>query len=301
MSWTERDIPSLDGKVALITGANSGLGLAAAKLFAAAGARVVMACRNAAKAEAAAAEVGAVARSGVDIVSLDLGSLASVEKCAAEFLDNESQLHYLVNNAGLMAVDHARTEDGFEMQLGVNHLGHFALTAQLWPRLAATPGARVVSVSSFGHRLGGRIKVDDLFFDKRGYNRWVPYFHSKLANLLFTAELHRRVTEAGSPVRALAAHPGGTHTDLGSEGKGITNFVTRLGMPLMQSARMGALPTLRAAVDPSAHGGEFYGPNLMFRGNPRKEKPSRHARNAADARALWERSEALTGIVFTPA
>jgi NAD(P)-dependent dehydrogenase (short-subunit alcohol dehydrogenase family) len=297
MPWGEGDIPSLDGKVALITGANSGIGLAAAAILAKHGARVVMACRNAAKAEAAAQEVRSTATGPVEVIPLDLSSLASIDDCASAFVRNEPKLDYLLNNAGLMAIDHATTADGFEMQLGVNHLGHFALTAKLWPLLVATPGARVVNQSSFGHRLGGRIRVDDLFFEQRGYNRWTPYFHSKLANILFTNELHRR---GGTKVAALAAHPGGTHTDLGSEGRGWTNVATRLGMPLMQSTRMGALPMVRAAVAPSARSGEFYGPNLLFRGAPRRETPSRHARNESDARALWERSEALTGIEFEP-
>lgn len=300
MPWTESDIPALDGKVALITGANSGIGLAAAKILAARGARVVMACRNAAKAEAAAAEVRLGATAAVDVVALDLERLESIDACASAFVSGETKLDFLVNNAGLMATDYALTDDGFEMQLGVNHLGHFALTAKLWPLLTATPDARVVSVSSVGHRLGGRMQMNDLFFESRGYNRWVPYFHSKLANLLFTLELHRRATSAGSPVAALAAHPGGTHTNLGSEGKGLTNIVTRLGMQLMQPARMGALPVVRAAVDPGATSGEFYGPRFVIRGHPRKETPSRNARNADAARELWERSEALTGTTFNP-
>lgn len=297
MAWGEGDIPSLDGKVALITGANSGLGLAAATILAANGARVVMACRNAAKAEAAALQVKETATGPVEIVPLDLGSLASIDECAAAFSRNEPKLDLLLNNAGLMAVDESRTADGFETQIGVNHLGHFALTAKLWPLLVSTPGARVVNHASIGHRLGGRIKPDDLFFEKRRYNRWTPYFHSKLANLLFTFELHRR---AGGRVAALAAHPGGTHTDLGAEGHGITNAFTTAGMKFMQSTRIGALPFVRAAVDPSAQSGEFYGPNLLFRGPPRKETPSRAARNVEDARRLWERSEELTGITFTP-
>lgn len=297
MSWGEGDIPSLDGNVALVTGANSGIGLAAATILAKHGARVVMACRNAAKAEAAAQQVRATATGPVEIVPLDLSSLASVDECASAFLRNEVKLDLLLNNAGLMWIDEAKTADGFEMQLGVNHLGHFALTAKLWRLLASTPGARIVNQSSFGHRFGGRIHTDDLMFEKRGYNRLVPYFHSKLANLLFTSELHRR---GGTKVASLAAHPGATHTDLGSEGRGLTNLVTRLGMPLMQSTHLGALPCVRAGVDPSAKSGEFYGPRLMFRGLPRKETPSRAARNEADARALWEHSEALTGIGFAP-
>ncbi len=296
MAWTEKDIPPLDGKTAVITGANSGIGLAAAKVMAEHGARVIMACRNAAKAEAAADEVRRTATGPVEVISLDLASLASVDKCAAELRANEQSLDVLMNNAGLMAIDQAKTDDGFEMQFGVNHLGHFALTAKLFPLLAATPGARIVNQSSFGHR-PGRLRIDDLMFERR-YDRWRPYFQSKLANLLFSAELHRRLVAAGSPVKVLTAHPGGTSTDLGHEGKGITNWVMRVGMPLMQSARMGSLPFVRAAVDPNARGGEFYGPRLMFRGYPVLEKPSKRARNADDARALWEKSEELTGVTF---
>lgn len=298
MPWTEKNIPALAGRDVLVTGANSGLGLAAAKMFAAHGARVLMACRNAAKAEAAAVKVRATATGPVEIVSLDLGSLASIDACATGVLKREAKLDLLINNAGLMAIDEAKTEDGFEMQLGVNHLGHFALTAKLMPLLNATPGARVVSMSSFGHRLGGRIRTDDLFFEQRGYNRWTPYFHSKLANLLFTFELARRLDAAGSNVRALAAHPGGTRTDLGSEGHGATNLATKIGMYLAQPASIGALPLLRAAVDPRSDNGEFYGPVLMVFGFPRREKPSRHARNETDQRVLWEKSEELTGITF---
>ncbi|HVT78283.1 MAG TPA: oxidoreductase [Acidimicrobiales bacterium] len=291
MAWTEKNVPALDGKTAVITGANSGLGLAAATLLAAHGARVIMACRNAAKAASAAEHVRKTATGPVEVISLDLASLASVESCASSLLRDEQSLDLLLNNAGLMAIDEARTEDGFEMQFGVNHLGHFALTAKLFPLLAATPGYRIVNHSSFGHR-PGRMHFDDLMFERRRYARWPAYFQSKLANLLFSLELHRR------GATALTAHPGGTYTDLGSEGHGVTNFVTRFGMPFMQSTRVGALPLVRAAVDPSARSGEFYGPKLMFRGTPRRETPSRHARNAQDARLLWEKSEELTGVTF---
>jgi NAD(P)-dependent dehydrogenase (short-subunit alcohol dehydrogenase family) len=290
--WTEKNIPELDGKTAVITGANSGLGLAAATVLAKHGARVIMACRNAAKAESAAEQVRATATGPVEVVSLDLGSLASVEACAAELRANEQSLDLLLNNAGLMAIDEARTEDGFEMQMGVNHLGHFALTAKLWPLLSATPGARVVNHSSFGHR-AGVLRTDDLFFERRRYDRWRPYFQSKLANLLFTLELNRR------GAKALTAHPGSTRTDLGHEGHGIVNFAMRPFQLLSLPPSIGCLPLVRAAVDPNAQSGEFYGPSLMIVGYPRKETPSRKARNAADARALWEKSEELTGVTFT--
>jgi NAD(P)-dependent dehydrogenase (short-subunit alcohol dehydrogenase family) len=291
--WTEKNIPELDGKTAVITGANSGLGLAAATILAAHGARVIMACRNAAKAESAAEKVRATATGPVEIMSLDLASLSSIDACAQQLMREEQSLDLLLNNAGLMAIDEARTEDGFEMQLGVNHLGHFALTAKLYPLLSSTPGYRIVNHASMGHRAAGRFRVDDLFFEKRGYKRWPPYFQSKLANLFFTLELHRR------GATALAGHPGGSRTDLGFEGHGASNRFVQFGQFALQPASMGTLPFVRAAVDPSAKSGEFYGPALMIWGPPRKEKPSRRARNAADARALWEKSEELTGVTFT--
>lgn len=295
--WDERDVPSLSGKVALVTGANAGLGLAATKVLARHGAKVLLACRNVHKAEAAAIDVRDDATAAVEIVPLDLASLPSVAAAAKVVCQNEPRLDLLLNNAGLMATDQLVTEDGFEMQLGVNHLGHFALTAGLAPLVLATPGSRIVNMSSMGHRLG-RLHLDDLFFEKRGYDRWRPYFQSKLANLLFTAELHRRLSEAGgkADTLALAAHPGGSHTDLGHEGGGVTNKLFKVLMPLTQPAWLGALPILRAATDPAARSGQFYGPHLIVRGYPVVERPSRQARDAVSARRLWERSEQLTGL-----
>lgn len=291
--WDASSIPSLDGKVALVTGANSGIGLETAVLLGRAGARVLMACRNLSKAEQAARGVP-----GSQVVQLDLGSLSSVAAAAEQVEAATDRLDVLVNNAGLMAVDRGRTEDGFETHFGVNHLGHFALTARLAPLLLTTAGSRVVNVSSVGHRLGS-VDFDDLMFDKRRYDRWRPYFQSKLANLLFTFELDRRLRRAGAPVSALAAHPGGTRTDLGFEGRGATNVVMRSVAPaFLQPASLGALPSVRAATDPSARGGDFYGPQFLFFGYPVKEKPSRRARDESDARRLWEVSEELTGARF---
>lgn len=293
-------MPPLDGKVALVTGANAGLGLAIATALARRGARVLLACRNQAKAAAAAEQIRAEA-GGRDVdlglVPLDLASLASVAGAAEQVRRDEARLDLLINNAGLMAVDEARTEDGFELQLGVNHLGHFALTARLAPLVLATPGSRVVTMSSFGHR-PGRLRLDDLMFERRRYSRWPAYFQSKLANLLFTFELQRRLAEAGASTQALAAHPGGTHTDLGTEGSGITNKLNAPVMKLMQPTWLGALPLLRAATDPAATGGQFYGPRWMVRGYPRVETPSRRARRAVDAKGLWDRSEELTGVAL---
>jgi NAD(P)-dependent dehydrogenase (short-subunit alcohol dehydrogenase family) len=294
--WTDDDIPSLDGRVAVVTGSNAGLGQAAASMLARRGATVVLACRNRTKAEAAAAELRAAgATRDIELVDLDLADLASVRRAADEVADRHSRLDLLVNNAGLMAVDEGRTVDGFEIQIGVNHLGHFALTAHLAPVLRATPGSRIVNVSSMGHR-AGKLVLDDLMFERRRYARWPAYFQSKLANLLFTAELHRRLTESGAETAALAAHPGASHTDLGTEGSGLLNRAVKIAGPLGQSAHAGALPIVRAATDPAARGGQYYGPNLLVRGHPVLETPSRRARNAADARALWAESEALTGV-----
>jgi NAD(P)-dependent dehydrogenase (short-subunit alcohol dehydrogenase family) len=295
-SWKDVD---LSGKVAVVTGSNDGLGLEVAKQIAERGARVVMACRNQDKAAAAAEQVRAKASAPVDVVKLDLASLASVADCAKGILDTEDRLDLLLNNAGLMAIDKGTTEDGFEMQFGVNHLGHFAFTAHLSPRLLSTPGARVVNMSSYGHR-PGRLHLDDLMFERRGYDRWRPYFQSKLANLLFTAEHQRRLTEAGQSMLALASHPGTSRTDLGVEGTGVLNKLLKPGQAVAgQPASLGAQPMVRAATDPSAKGGQFYGPMFLTRGAPKLEKPSKQARNAADAKALWTKSEELTGVEFS--
>jgi len=291
--WSTADIPDQSGRIALVTGANSGLGLEIATELARAGATVVLACRNTTKAEAAAATIRATgARGAVEILQLDLADLSSVRDAAASVVAGGRPLHLLVNNAGLMAIDQTKTVDGFEMQLGVNHLGHFALTADLLPLLDSTPGARIVSMASMGHR-AGKMDFDDLMHDRK-YDRWRPYFQSKLANLLFTAELHRRLTVAGSTTLALAAHPGASHTDLGHEGTGLSNRMMRIGGGVMQSAARGAEPALRAATDPAAKSGEFYGPRWIVRGHAVIETPSRRARRAADAARLWTESEQLT-------
>lgn len=294
-TWPSGYTPDVTGKVVVVTGANSGLGLEIARVLATNGARVLMACRNQEKAERAAETCRASEPKGeLDVRSLDLASLESVRALAADVRRTETRLDLLVNNAGLMATDESRTADGFEMQLGVNHLGHFALTAELMPLLLGTPNSRVVTMSSMGHRMG-RMRFDDLMFERNRYYRWPAYFQSKLANLMFTAELQRRLAAAGAPTVALAAHPGATSTDLGVEGTGITN---RLMAPLFPIAGQpvggGALPMLRAATDPAARGGEYYGPRWLMSGRPVPETPSRRARRPADAARLWAMSEELT-------
>jgi NAD(P)-dependent dehydrogenase (short-subunit alcohol dehydrogenase family) len=229
-SWSLAVIPDQQGRRAVVTGANTGLGLAVTRALAAAGAEVVLACRNTAKADRAADVVRAdVPGARLDVQELDLADLDSVAAFTSRFT---GPVDLLVNNAGLMAVDESRTARGFETQFGVNHLGHFALTARLLPHLLATPGSRVGTMSSMGHRAARGAPDPRL---DRPYQRWGAYFRSKLANLHFTAELQRRLRRAGAPTIAVAAHPGGSRTDLGVEGSGLTNrLLAPLAHPLMQ-------------------------------------------------------------------
>ncbi len=299
MAWTTADIPDLTGKVAVVTGSNSGLGFHIASDFANAGARVIMACRNPSKADDATNKIRSGSPSGtVETMTLDLGDLASVRRCAEQLSTTVDRLDILGNNAGLMALDESRTVDGFETQFGVNHLGHFALTGLVLPLLLATPQSRIVNHSSFGHR-PGNLRTDDPMFERRRYSRWPAYFQSKLANLLFTFELQRRLQRIGASTIAVAAHPGASHTDLGVEGSGVLNkLVGPLGRLYTQSAAKGALPFVRAATDPSVLGGAFYGPRFMMWGSPRLETPTRRARDAATAATLWTMSEELTDVSY---
>ena len=255
--WTTANMPDLTGKVIIVTGANSGIGYEAAKEFARKGAQTILACRSMDKAQAALAELQAeVPQAKAEIMELDLASLASVRQFAEAFKAKYDQLDVLVNNAGIMMVPYGRTEDGFERQLGTNHLGHFALTGLLFDLLASTPGARVVNVSSGGHRFG-EMDFDNLMFEEgEGYSPMGAYGRSKLANLLFTYELQRRFEALGVQAEALAAHPGVSETNLANHM--IPDWAMPLARPLfslmMQSAAMGALPTIRAAVDPQAAG-----------------------------------------------
>jgi len=297
VQWTTADIPDQHDRVAVVTGANSGFGYHIAAALAVAGASVILACRDPQKAESAISSIRALApASTVTCLHLDLADLASVTRFASDFSADHDRLDLLINNAGLMAVDESRTRDGFETQLGVNHLGHFALTARLLPAMLSTPGARIASMSSMAHR-GGRLVVDDLMFDRRGYNRWQAYSQSKLANLLFTAELQRRLDEAGAAAIAVSAHPGVAQTGLGAEGHGIGNRLTRIGLPfLMRPVASGALPMLRAATDLAVLGEQFYGPRWRLFGPPVLETPGGQARDDDSARALWKASAELTGI-----
>jgi NAD(P)-dependent dehydrogenase (short-subunit alcohol dehydrogenase family) len=272
----------------VITGANSGIGLAAARELAASGARVVLAVRDVTKGEAAAAEL----RGDPEVRSLDLADLASVRAFAAG-LDRD--IDALVNNAGVMATPHRLTADGFELQLGTNHLGHFALTGLLLPRIRD----RIVTISSGAHR-AGRINFDDLQ-SERSYQRWLAYCQSKLANLLFMYELQRRLDAAGSPLRSVAAHPGYAATNLQSHTESIQDRIMALGNRLLaQSDEQGAWPTLYAATTPELRGGSYVGPDgfLEQRGNPKLVGSSSAARNEQTAHRLWEVSEDLTGVHY---
>jgi protochlorophyllide reductase len=295
MKWKPADMGNLSGTTAVVTGANAGLGFHIASELARAGATVVMACRNLAKAQTAKDTIDANKSSGTtELLELDLANLASVRAAADSLIASGRPIDLLINNAGLMALDQSTTADGFETQFGVNHLGHFAFTLDLLPALRTANHPRIVTMSSMGHR-AGRMQFDDLMFARK-YDRWRPYFQSKLANLLFTAELHRRCVDEHSNVMALCAHPGGSRTDLGTEGKGLTNRVMSRVVPLMtQSAYVGAQPLLRAATEPRAIGGQFYGPRWMGVGHAVVEKPSKRARNSQDAARLWSISEELTG------
>ncbi|MGV1049287.1 MAG: oxidoreductase [Solirubrobacterales bacterium] len=301
-NWTAEQMPSQAGRTAVVTGANSGLGLAAARALAAAGAQVVLACRDTAKGEEAARSIRSRAAGAAVVVEpLDLASLDSVGDCAARLASGCESLDLLINNAGVMAPRRRRrTADGFELQLGTNHLGHFALTGLLLPRLRGRKGARVVTVSSAAHRFG-RIRFDDLQSERR-YGRWRAYGQSKLANLLFARELDRRLRAAGSTVASLAAHPGYAATNLQTAAPpALDRAIFVLGNKLLaQSAEMGALPSLYAATRPNLDGGLYIGPDGFEeqRGHPRVVGSSRRGRGAAAATRLWGVSEELTGVSY---
>ena len=308
MAWTHTDVPSQRGRTIVVTGANSGIGLEAARTLAGAGAHVVLAGRDPRRAEAAAAELRAAHPAAeLEVLPLDLASLASVRDFASAFSARHARLDALLNNAGVMAIPRRTTADGFEMQLGTNHLGHVALTGLLLPRLLAAPAPRVVTVSSTAHRWGW-MRFDDLHGERR-YQRWLAYGQSKLANLLFTYELDRRARAAGRALVAAACHPGYSATNLQLVGprmdgsRRMESLMSWANRVFSQEAAMGSLPTLFAATAPAVQGGDFYGPDQMFetRGHPTKVGSSARSRDALSARRLWEVSEELTGVRFEDA
>jgi NAD(P)-dependent dehydrogenase (short-subunit alcohol dehydrogenase family) len=308
-TWTANDMPDLSGKVILVTGGNSGIGFEAAVEFVRRGSSVVLACRSVEKARAAAAQISAAhPQASVDVMELDLASLESVRNFARSFRATHRNLHVLCNNAGVMALPYRRTADGFEMQFGTNHLGHFALTGLLLELLLRSEGARVVTVSSSAHWIG-RIQFEDLQ-SERFYSRWLAYAQSKLANLLFTFELQRRAERAGMSLVSVSCHPGYAATNLQGAGPRMQGswmleaMMDLANLVFAQSAAMGALPLLYAATAPEIASGDYIGPDGLgeMRGHPHKVSCSVAARDTATARRLWDTSEQLTGVryCFTP-
>ena len=304
--WTAADIPDQTGRTVLVTGATSGLGLRSAEALAAKGARVLLAGRNAAKLATAVAQVAPLATAAApEVVTLDLADLSSVRAAADDVSGRVDHLDVLMNNAGVMALPLGRTADGFETQLGTNHLGHVALTARLLPVLLGAPAPRVVTTSSVAHRTG-RVRWDDLQWERGRYQRWSAYGQSKLANLLFAFELDRRAQRAGARLASLAAHPGYANTHLQAAGpeleeNRIKQALFAVGNVLLaQSDARGALPQLYAATMPDARGGEYWGPDGIgeTRGDPKRVGATKAATNEADAARLWDVSERLVGVTF---
>jgi NAD(P)-dependent dehydrogenase (short-subunit alcohol dehydrogenase family) len=305
MVWTAADIPDQTDRVAVVTGANGGLGLETARELARSGAHVVMGSRNMEKAAAAEADIRSeIPDASLEVRNLDLGSLDAIKEFATAVLNAHERIDILVNNAGVMATPRGETADGFELQFGTNHLGHFALTALLMPALLRSPAGRVVTVTSTGRHFPFRINFDDVHL-RENYGPWRAYGHSKKANTHFALELDRRLRAADAPVQSLVAHPGYTHTDLQAASARSTNnegwsqrffhtWVQRVGMDPSE----GALSQLRAATDPAARGGELYAPRFVNSGPPVRRPILPFSQPTGDLATLWELSERETGITF---
>ncbi|ORB31396.1 SDR family NAD(P)-dependent oxidoreductase [Mycolicibacterium parafortuitum] len=300
-TWTAANVPDQSGRVAVVTGANTGIGYEAAQVLAGKGARVVIAVRNLDKGKDAVDRITALhPGADVSLQELDLSSLASIRGAAAELRAAHPRLDLLVNNAGVMYPPKQTTADGFELQFGTNHLGHFALTGLLLDTLLDVPGSRVVTVASMAHRNMADIHFDDLNWEHK-YNRVAAYGQSKLANLMFTYELQRRLAGRGAPTVAVAAHPGISNTELMRHipGTGLPGVMTLAGL-ITNSPRVGALATLRAATDPEVRGGQYYGPS-GFRemvGHPVLVDSNAKSHDVAVAQRLWTVSEDLTGVKY---
>ncbi len=294
--WTEKDIPDQTGRVAIVTGANSGIGWETARALAQKGAAVIMACRSLQKADTAADQIKKLNPLGkVAAMPLDLADLDSVRAFADAFRANYPRLDLLVNNAGIMFAPYGKTAQGFEQHFGINHFGHFALTGLLFDILNRTPNARIVTVSSNIHRIG-TIDFDNLNWD-HGYNPQQAYGRSKLANLLFTYELQRRLTAARKHTLSVAAHPGSTSTNLTRYSGAGVQFVGRM---ISQRSEIGALPTLYAATAPGVRGGEYFGPEgfMEMGGYPKKVESNNLSHDEVAARRLWQVSEELTHVTY---
>ncbi|HTA11026.1 MAG TPA: oxidoreductase [Streptosporangiaceae bacterium] len=302
--WTAQDVGDQSGRAVLVTGANSGLGLETARVLAGHGATVVLAGRDSGRTSAAADDIRRQQPdAAVQTAEVDLASLESIRTAGADLTARFPRLDLLINNAGVMFPPYTLTKDGYELQFGTNHLGHFALTGLLMPSLLATPGSRVVTLSSNGHRTG-RMNFADLQ-STRHYNKYTAYGRSKLANLLFTYELQRRLSVAKKQTIALAAHPGTARTELTRHMSAMSSAALSprfapVNSWLVQDAKMGALPTLRAATDPNAIGGTYYGPDgfMQLTGYPLVVTSSGRSHSREDQRRLWVESEQLTGITY---
>jgi NAD(P)-dependent dehydrogenase (short-subunit alcohol dehydrogenase family) len=298
-AWTFDDVPDQSGRTVIVTGANTGIGFETARMLSLKGAHVILACRDKGKGEAAVERIHRQsARAAAQAHRLDLSDLDAIESFATRFMAEHEKLDLLVNNAGVMVPPLGRTRQGFELQMGVNHFGHFALTGRLLPLLEETSGSRagrVVIVASGMHKFA-RIDLGDLHWQHRRYVAWAAYGQSKLANMLFALELERRLTRAGSQIRVTAAHPGWTRTDLQRH----TALVRFLNPLFSMRPEGGALSTLRAATDPNAAGGSYWGPSRMFElvGPPEKARISARAKDAEVASALFDLSEKMTGVSF---
>ena len=305
--WTADQIPDLKGKTAIVTGANSGLGYDTALELARHGAHVVLACRSRDKTEKAMEEMRKSApQAQIEFMALDLSDLASVRSFAKAFLAKHARLDLLCNNAGVMALPFGKTKDGFEMQIGTNHLGHFALTGLLLGTLQSTPGSRVMNVASLAHNWTRALDLDDLNWERKRYSKWDAYGKSKLANLTYTFELDRRLKKSGSNVMTVAAHPGYSATNLmfvgpAQEKSALGKFIMDAGNALFaQSAAMGALPSLYAATMPDVQGADYIGPDgfQQLKGYPKKVGCRKIARDPEIGARLWQLSEKLTGVSY---
>jgi NAD(P)-dependent dehydrogenase (short-subunit alcohol dehydrogenase family) len=301
-NWTAADVPDQTGRVAIITGSNTGIGFGAAAVLAAKGAHTVLAVRNLDKGNEAVARIKAASPNAtVTLQQLDLTSLENIRKAADNLRTDFPRIDLLINNAGVMYTDKASTKDGYELQFGTNHLGHFALTGLLLDNMLGVDGSRVVTVSSVGHRIRAKIHFDDLNLD-HNYNRVVAYGQSKLANLLFTYDLARRLRAKGAPTIATAAHPGASDTELLRNMPGGIRQVTQFFWSnfIAQNADMGAEPTLRAAADPGVQNGQYFGPGGFQeqKGHPKVVASSAQSHDEAIQRRLWTVSEELTGVTY---
>jgi NAD(P)-dependent dehydrogenase (short-subunit alcohol dehydrogenase family) len=304
-TWSAADVGDLTGRVALVTGANSGIGYETARVLADHGAHVILACRDEERARRARDKLESeLDRSSLELVHLDLADLTSVHRAADAVLTGHARLDVVVHNAGIMGTPYRRTDDGFELQMATNHFGHFALTGLLLERIVTTERARVVTVSSHMHRIG-RLRLDDVA-GTRARNTWVAYGTSKLANLLYALELARRLAADGLATLSVAAHPGWTRSNLAGNGAALGRSRLRrkmaraAGTTLGQSAAAGALPVLCAATASAVHSGQYLGPSRIggLAGAPRVERPSRRAEDAEAAARLWAASEELTGVRY---